>query len=326
MVMRFLMAMATLAAVAGGGAEAASPRDVLDAVVGVRTEVPAEARTADTLGRERRGTGVVIDDNGLVLTIGYLVLEAAAVDLEDRDGKRVPAEIVAYDHESGLGLLRATAPLAARGMPLGSAAAVKVGDPLLAIGRIGRVIGGEAKLVDRREFAGYWEYLLGDALFTSPPFPPHSGAALIDRDGRLIGIGSLVVGNAAGDDLPSPGNMFVPIDALKPILAELLTEGHRDAPPRPWLGLTLREVGGRIVVGGTSDGGPAAGAGVEPGDIVVGIGDRAVTALPDLYRAIWAQGAAGVSVPLRVRRGGRMLDLAVGSIDRNRLLKLRQSY
>lgn len=315
-----------LAALAAPRPSAAAARDVVNAVVGVRTEVPAEARTAGTLGRERLGSGIVIDASGLVLTIGYVILEAAAVDLYDAQGERVPAEVVGYDHATGFGLVRATLPLEAKPVTLGDSAAVAVGDPLLVVSRVGGLGGREAKLVDRREFAGYWEYLLPDALFTTPPHEHFAGAALLDTEGRLIGVGSLYVGDAAAADLPSPGNMFVPVNALKPILGDLLAFGKRNEPGHPWIGVSLIEHGNVIIVRGVSDGGPAEAAGVQPGDVVLGVGNTPTRTLAEFYKQIWALGEPGVRVPLRVLRDSRLIDVDVGSIDRMRWLRLKQSY
>lgn len=319
-------AVLLLTLLAGTTPALAGPREVIDAVVGLRAEVPAEARTAETLGRERLGSGIAIDANGLVLTVGYLVLEAAAVDVYDASGKRVPAEVVAYDHETGFGLVRAGAPLGVEPVPLGRSAEVRVGDPLLVLSRAGPLDVRQASLVDRREYAGYWEYLLPDALLTSPPHPAFAGAALIDRAGRLVGVGSLGVPDAAGADVASPGNLFVPVDALLPILGELLASGRRDGPGRPWLGVYAREHAGRLIVTGVAEDGPAAAAGLEPGDVLVGVGGEPVTDLSHLYRRIWGLGEAGVRIPLKVVRGPRTLDLDVTSTDRLRWLRLRQSY
>lgn len=307
-------------------ATAAGPREIAAAVVGVRAEVPPEARTASSLGRERSGSGVVIDGSGLVVTIGYLILEASAVDLYDDAGRRVPAEIVGYDHESGFGLLRAREKLDVAPIPLGKSRDLPVGDPLLVLSRDGALGGREAKLVSRREFAGYWEYLLPDAVFTTPPHEAWAGAALIDRGGRLVGIGSLMVGDATAENIASPGNMFVPIDALAPIMADLLAMGRRDAPGRPWVGLQALEHGGHVVVRDVADGGPAAGAGLKPGDVVLAVDGTEVDTLAELYRNMWDLGGPGITVPLRVMRENRILELAVPSSDRMRWLKLKQSY
>ena len=304
----------------------AAPADVLKAVVGIRAEVPGDARTADSLGTRRAGTGVVIDSSGLVLTIGYLVVEASDIQLRIAGGGSVPAELVGYDHDTGFGLLRAAAPLDVPPMPLGSSAGVALADPLLVVSLAGAPGAIQAKLVDRREFAGYWEYLLPDALFTAPAMPEFGGAALIDREGRLVGVGSLMVGDANGPGIPSPGNMFVPIDALKARLGDLLAFGRPSGPAHPWLGMTTRDVAGHLVVSGVSADGPAARAGLGPGDILVGVGDQPVTGLADLYRKIWATGEPGVTVPLKVYRSNGIVELPVTSIDRLRWLKLQRSF
>jgi S1-C subfamily serine protease len=323
---RLLLAMALLAALPPVPQAMADPRETVAAVVGLRSEVPAEARTADTLGRERSGSGVVIDGAGLVLTIGYLILEASAVDLYDANGRRIPAEVVGYDHDTGFGLVRASQPLEVAPLPLGDSRRLPIGEPLLVLSRDGELGGREAKLVSRREFAGYWEYLLPDALFTTPPHGAWAGAALIDRDGRLVGIGSLAVGDAAAEGVRSPGNMFVPVDALKPILGDLLAMGRRDASGHPWVGLYALEHAGHVIVRSVVDDGPAEGAGLQPGDVLLAVGGTQVGSLAELYRRIWDLGAPGVTVPLRVMRQDRVLDLNVPSIDRMRWLRLKQSY
>lgn len=310
----------------GAPAAQAGPAETVAAIVGVKTEVPANARTAGTLGRERSGSGVVIDDGGLVLTIGYLILEATAVDLYPVAGKRVPAEIVGYDHDTGLGLVRATLPMEVEPIRLGAAKAVPVGEPLLVLSRDGQLGGRESRLASRREFAGYWEYLLPDAMFTTPPHPDFAGAALIDREGRLVGIGSLLVGDATAPEVQSPGNMFVPVDALAPILGDLLALGRRDSPAHPWVGMSAQEHGGHLIVRSVADDGPAESAGVRPGDVLLAVGGVQVGSLADLYRGMWQLGAPGVQVPLRIRREDRVIELAVPSIDRSRWLRLNQTY
>ncbi|HMR31688.1 MAG TPA: S1C family serine protease [Geminicoccaceae bacterium] len=320
------LAFALLAGLLAQAPVHAAPADVLKAVVGVRAEVPGDARTADTLGTRRAGTGVVIDSSGLVLTIGYLVVEASAIELRTAEGAGIPAELVGYDHDTGFGLVRATAGLGVAPMPLGSSGGVGLGDPLLVVSRAGTPGAIQAKLVDRREFAGYWEYLLPDALFTAPAMPEFGGAALIDREGRLVGIGSLMVGDANGPGIPSPGNMFVPVDALKERLGDLLAFGRPSGPGHPWLGMTTREIAGHLVVAGVSADGPAARAGLGPGDILVGVGDQSVSGLADLYRKIWATGEPGVTVPLKVYRPNGVVELPVSSIDRLRWLKLQRSF
>lgn len=318
---RFLCVLILLAGPAlATTAYAASPAE---SVVTVEARVPADSRTADSLGTERRGAGVVIDQAGLVLTIGYLIMEADEVAVVDGRGTSVAAEVVAYDHETGFGLLRALGRLAGSPARLGSAD-VLVGGQKVTVAAPG--ISGRATLVGRRSFAGGWEYLLEDALFTAPPIPNFGGAGLFDADGRLVGIGSLIVGDAAGDGAGPPGNMFVPIDLLPPILGDLLAFGKSTAPASPWLGLYPEPANGALVVARVSPGGPADGAGIRPGDVILGIGDEPVRRLDALWRRVRALGSAGVEVPLKVLSRGAVRDVVLKSRDRRSWLRLERTY
>jgi S1-C subfamily serine protease len=324
-----LIAAFVLGSVAGFAfsADAQETSGALDAVVQVSAVVPGNARTADSLGTSREGSGIVIDDSGLIVTIGYLILEAAEVEVQPPgSGEPVSASIVAYDHESGFGLLRASQPLEVAPMPLGSASSLRPMQPLLAVSRVGELEPQGVYVVDRREFAGYWEYLLDEAIFTSPPHGQFGGAALVDEDGRLVGIGSLFVGDAALGNRPVPGNMFIPIDYLKPIMGDLLARGRRADPPRPWLGISLEEHRGRLFVTRVSPDSPAAGVGIEPDDLVLGIGGAPVEGLADFYRKLWSRGEAGVEVPLDVLKGVEVRSMPVRTADRYRYLRLNPSY
>jgi S1-C subfamily serine protease len=298
----------------------------LDGVVQVTAHVPNDARTASSLGTRRDGTGVVIDSNGLILTIGYLILEASEVEIGGVSPEPVPARIVAYDHESGFGLLRAAQPLDVAPIPLGVSGDVDRTQPMMVVSRAGEFDAAGVYVVDRRDFAGYWEYLLEDAIFTAPPHAQFGGAALISRDGRLVGIGSLFVNDAATRERPIPGNMFVPVDHLKPIMADLLTRGRRADPGRPWLGVTLEEHRGRVFVQRVSPDGPAAAAGIAPSDLILGIDGVQVNGLADFYRKLWSQGEAGVDVPLDVLQGIGIGSVVVKSGDRYRYLRLNPTY
>lgn len=297
----------------------------LDAVLGLRAEVPSDARTAATLGRERQGSAVLIDSAGLALTIGYLVLEASQVDLLDAKGRTIPADIVAYDQGTGFGLVRALLPIDAEPLPLAVDAGSGMEEPLLVVSRAGSLEGTQVSLADRRVFAGYWEYLLDEALFTTPMHNQFGGAALIDTSGRLVGIGSLRVGDSRGDGEPSPGNMFVPASLLPPILAELLATGHA-GDAKPWLGIISRESEEGVVLGRVTEDGPAAAAGLRPGDRVVAVGDAPIGNLETLYRSVWQLGGAGVVVPMRVERGDKLLEVKVKSIDRLSFLRVEPTF
>jgi S1-C subfamily serine protease len=300
---------------------------ILDAVVKLRAQVPSDARTAPFLGTEREGSGVLIDSGGLIVTIGYLITEAMGVEVTAPGGKPVPATVVGFDSESGLGLVRANQKLEAKPLPLGSAKGLKEKQPVL-IAAFGGVEGAQpAVVVSRRPFAGYWEYLLDEAIFTAPPHLNWSGSALIAPDGKLLGIGSLIVGDAKKGDKALPGNMFVPIDLLKPNLGDLLASGRPAAAPRPWLGINAQEVGGRIVVTRISPEGPAEKAGILRGDTLRSIGGRPVNELADLWQRLWAQGPAGTEIRLGISHGGsEPRDVTVKTIDRYRYLKLDTTY
>ena len=295
----------------------------LSAVVGLKATVPADAFTAETLGTERAGSGVLIDAKGLVLTIGYLITEAEQIWLTLATGKIVPGHVLGYDQETGFGLVQALARLDTAYLPLGSSARLRPGESVVVAASGGRAKSIAAIVQAKQEFAGYWEYVLDEALFTSPAHPTWSGTAVIGSGGELVGIGSLQL--QQGGDTAGKGavdvNMAVPIDVLKPILDDLRTTGRRRGPARPWLGLFATEVGERIVVAGISGRGPARKADLRPGDVILRVGAHEVTSLAGFFRAIWAQGPAGVEVPIVVIREGRQMAVNVRSVDRAKLLK-----
>lgn len=302
--------------------------ELLQAIVKVKTFVPADARSSQNLGTEREGTGILIDASGLIVTIGYVILEADRVELTARDGRKVPAEIVGYDYESGFGLIRAMTKIAAKPMKMGESAEVKVKDRVLAINHAGNQGMRPAVVVSRREFAGYWEYMLPSAIFTAPPIMDWGGAALVAPDGRLVGIGSLIVNDPmdAGSASIGPGNMFIPIDDLKPVMADLMTQGRPSSTPRPYLGLNSEEVRGRVFVTKVAPDTPAAKAGVKPGDIILGVGGQPVSTLSEFYKALWGSGPAGIDVKLNMLQGVAPAEVTVKSADRYRFLKLNRSY
>lgn len=311
----------------GPGAVAAGPEGELayrlEAVVRVHAEIPTDARTAAYLGTERDGAGVVIDDAGLVVTIGYLITEAMGAEVTTGSGRVSRADVVGFDIASGLGLLRAAEPLAVKPIPIGTATALTEKTPVVVAASGGPEAVLPAVVVSRRDFVGYWEYLLEDAIFTAPPHPAWSGAALLGPDGKLAGIGSLVVSDAKAD---LPGNMFVPIDRLQPVMGDLLALGRPSAPSRPWLGVNLRELDGKLVVGRVALNGPSDKAGVRHGDRVTAIDGAPVHELADFYRTLWRHGDAGVTVRLGVTRQGEEREIEVNTIDRYRYLKLDTTY
>jgi S1-C subfamily serine protease len=297
----------------------------LDAVVGVRAEIPEDAFTASILGTERLGNGVVIREDGLILTIGYLITEAQTLWVTTNTGGVVPGHPLGYDQVTGFGLIQPLGRLRSPVLPRGSIAGSTVGDDVLVIGHGGRAHALKAKIIARREFAGYWEYVLDEALFTAPAHPQWGGSAVVDQTGRLLGIGSLLLQETV-DGESVQGNMIVPIDLLAPILEDMLTMGRPNRPPRPWLGMYTTEGNGQLVVGGLAGGGPAERGGVRMGDLVLEVAGRRVSSLADLFRNVWSLGAAGTEIPLTLAREGSVVRLRLRSADRNDFLKKPQLH
>ncbi len=304
-------------------AQTASLNELVASVVGIKTSINPDGRTAGSLGREREGSGIVLDDAGLVLTIGYLMVEAQTAEIRTSSGRTVPASVVGYDAETGFGLLRAILPLELRPMAIGRSAELKEGDAVLIASFGGTGMITPAHVVSKRQFAGDWEYLLDEAIFTSPPHPEWSGAALINRAGRLVGVGSLIVGDARGTGERSPGNMFVPVDLLPPILGDLIATGRVSGPGRPWLGVAANETSRGLVVERVTPDSPAKAANLQPGDVIVSVNGEKPKDLADFYRKVWMQGSAGSAIPLDLLRNNEVRRVEVQSMNRLDHLKLK---
>jgi S1-C subfamily serine protease len=293
----------------------------LRSVVNLKTYIPADAFTAGTLGTERAGSGVVINDTGLIATIGYLVTEAETIWITSANGNAVAGHALAYDQGSGFGLVQALGRLDLPKLEMGDSDRLKVGDQVVFAAGGGRHHAVETRVVGRQEFAGYWEYVLDDAIFTAPAHPFWGGGGLIGDDGKLLGIGSLILqqGDRKGRRLDM--NMIVPIGYLTPIMQDLLTYGRVNTPSRPWLGMYATEGDEAIVVGGLADNGPAEQAGVHTGDRILSVNDEEITELAGLWRRVWASGSAGADVRLQLQRDTARLALTVRSADRTKFLK-----
>jgi len=300
--------------------------DFTTAIVKLGIRVPPEARTAQTLGVEREGTGVVIDDAGHILTIGYLLLEAESIIVITGDGRVLPAGVTGFDHATGFGLVRVTQPLGCGPLAMGSSADAHELVPAVIAAHSAAGGLSDACIISRRAFTGWWEYALDNAIFTAPARDNHSGAALLNAAGELIGIGSLWVGDALDGGVAFPGNMFVPIDLLQPILADLKTHGRRGGSARPWLGVYSEELRQHVVVTQVLRDSPAERGGLRRGDIVLAIGGQAIGSQAEFYHTLWASGAAGVEVTLQVWRNKAVRELAVRSIDRMEYLRPWTSF
>jgi len=292
---------------------------VLASVVGLHSIIPNDAFSAETLGTERAGNGVVIDD-GLVLTVGYLITEAEAVWLHLGDGRVVEGHALGVDAASGFGLVQALGHLDLEPVPLGSSRASEIGDHVVVGGAGGRTRSVACQIVAKQEFAGYWEYLLDEAIFTYPAHPNWGGTGLLSNRGELIGIGSLQL-EREREGKAEHVNMIVPIDLLKPALEDLKKFGRVNKPARPWLGMYSTEIDNRVVVIGISAKGPAARAELKAGDVILALNGEKITSQSTFYRKLWALGPAGVDVPLTVHHDGVTFDVVLTSIDRTRLLK-----
>jgi serine protease Do len=292
-------------------------------VVKVQAQAVKDARSLNTLGSQREGTGVVVDSNGLVLTIGYLIVEAENVQLSTADGKVFPATVVGYDNRTGLGVVRSLTPLPVKPVDFGVSATAAERELVLIVGFDGVA---PAYIVSKRPFVGYWEYLLDEAIYTAPATVNWQGAALLDRQGKLLGIGSLAVGDSMGAQTQVPGNMFLPIDLLKPVVGELVATGHVGAKPRPWLGVNTQDVQGHIIVTRVSPDSPAEAAGLARGDLIVGIAGQPVKGQADFYVRLWARGDAGVEVPLDVLKGTKIEQYTVKSMAREQYYRAKPVY
>ena len=294
---------------------------VLSAVVGLRATAPNDAFTAGALGTEREGSGVVIGDDGLLLTMGYLITEAETVWLTSADGRAVPGHALAFDGETGFGLVQPLGKLDLPKLEFGDSSSLTLGEQVLFASAGGRKRTIETKIVGRQEFAGYWEYLLDEALFTAPAHPFWGGGALIGKDAKLLGVGSLILQQGDSKGRRHDMNMIVPIDILPPILDDLRRYGQVNRPPRPWLGVYAMEDDETVVIGGIADGGPAERAGLRTGDHVLAVEDEEVTDLAGLWRGVWACGPAGARVTLMVQRDERRMPVSIATVDRRTLLK-----
>ncbi len=317
----FSVALSTWRAVNAPVTQSGRGGKLPDAVVKLSIKTVAGARSIDTLGAEREGTGVVIDASGLILTVGYLVIEAGSVLAMAPDGRVYPATVIGFDHASGFGLLRGQAGMAKRPLKLGDATRLQ---PLQCV-RVAthQSAGGvtAACVSSRRRFTGWWEYMIDDAIFTAPPRGEHSGAALLDDDDRLLGIASLWVSDTLATGVAFPGNMFIPINLLNPILDDLVTHGRRPAPGRPWLGIYTEDVEGHVVVTRTLPDGPAARSGIKRGDIVLGVAGHSVGNQSEFYERLWASGKAGDDVTLHVLHDKKVKHFVVYSADRTDYFK-----
>jgi S1-C subfamily serine protease len=302
---------------------ATQAEEVLKAVVKIRALIPEDARTASVLGTEREGHGIVFDPKGHILTAGYLIVESERIEVTGSDGRKLAASFIGYDHATGLGILRAEGQLHVEPMKFGSASDLKEGAPVIVAGHGGLEAAIGARVVARREFTGYWEYILDQAIYTAPAYAQFAGAALIGPDGELLGVGSLFTQLSVPGMGMLPCNVFIPIDLLHPILDDLIATGRSKQPARPWLGIHAEETHQRVFITRITAGGPAEEAGLQPDDLVLTVNGKAVNGLSDFYRKVWEAGSAGTQVKLGILKGIEVKEITVRTGDRNRFLLMK---
>jgi S1-C subfamily serine protease len=295
------------------GAAASTPSAVArvrTAIVGLQVLVPPDRPSAATLGEERAGSATIIDPDGLAVTVGYLVLDAARIEVTLEDGRRTTAGLVGHDFESGLALIR----LDPAGVPypraqLGQSAPLAAGQPvaIVGVGGAGPPVGVMVRVTGVGPFVAYWEYLLDRAVFVAPHHPAFGGAALVDPDGALVGVVSL--------RLPA-GHLAIPIDLLAPARDAMIRTGRPARPPRPWLGIRAIGMDGGIGIAGVSPAGPAQAAGLRPGDVILRMNGERVADVEVFYRRLWAQ-PVNQPLELGVWRDGALETITVRPRDRS---------
>ena len=298
----------------------------LASVVSIRADIPDDAFTAAILGTERHGHGAVINDQGLIATIGYLVTEAERIWIQTANGDMLAGDLVGYDYESGFGLVQALGKLGVNPLQMGDVRELRVGDRAIVAGHGGRTQAVGVEVIAKQEFVGYWEYIVDEAIYTSPPHPNWGGAALLGPDGKLYGVGSLYAQQIRGSGEHDDGNMIVPIQLLVDILDEMLRYGQTMKPPRPWLGMFATETENGLIVAGLYEQAPAAMANIQAGDRIVKLAGQPVDSLSELFRQVWAMGEAGTVVPLTIMREGSLVDVAIASVDRRQHWKTPQLH
>jgi S1-C subfamily serine protease len=288
-------------------------------IVGLHVRAPETAASSARLGSRRFGSAVIFDARGYALTVSYLLLDATELEARTRDGRRWEARLVGLDLDAGLGVIKleGAGPWAAA--PLGRST------DLVAAARTGTVgvdedgdlvyVAGAVQAI--RRFSASWEYMLDRALIVAPASPQWGGSAVVNDRGEVVGIVSLRLGEAPHVNLAIPSEKFLPVKD------ELIAAGRIvSRPPRPWLGLYTVDVRGGVVVSDFSPAGPAASAGFLKGDRILRVNGVAVASQSEFYEQLWS-GRAGDRIEVAVQRDDRVRVIAVTSVDRHRLFRVR---
>ena len=291
-------------------------KKLYESIVRIYSIVPPDARTANSLGTERRGSGVIIDDKH-ILTIGYIVVEADTINIGLPGGKTVPGELVGYDHTSGFGILRTINSTKLNPLKLGDSDEIKVDELLFVMPYPDQGQASAANAVSRRSFAGWWEYYLDKPIYTFPMNYSWAGTPLINQQGEILGIGSLFVSESLSPGVSSPGNLFVPINDLKPILKDLIDNGRRTKNIKPYMGLSSEDSTGKVSVTRVNENGPAAKAGIMPNDVILSVNGKDVRNMTEFYKTVWGLGGPGTVLKLDIDRNEQRLSFELTTMDRN---------
>ena len=289
--------------------------DLYNSIVSIHSKIPDEARTSKSLGTVRQGSGVVIDNKN-ILTIGYVVLEASEISIGLINGKKIPGRLIAYDFETGFGLVSPIVSTKLKSLKIGDSSKIKMDDSIFILPSPTMGIGSLAKMVSRRPFVGWWEYYLEKPIYTLPNNPAWTGAPLVNSQGEIVGIGSLFIRDAVSPEIISPGNMFVPINLLKPIMKDLVKYGRRTSNINPYIGLSSDDNSGKIVVTKVSKDGPSYKVGIKPDDVITGVNGRLVNNLETFYKTLWSTRNYGAMIKVDINRNGKKMSFNIRSINR----------
>jgi S1-C subfamily serine protease len=289
---------------------------IIPAVVGIHSKIPLDRPSVLTLGPLRWGSGVIYDPQGYILTVGYIVSDAAEIQVSLQDGRTVPARLVGVDAQSGIGVIKMEGEGPWPAAPLGDSTRAAVGDTTATLGVDSdkKLVVTQGSIQEIKRFAGYWEYMIDRALIVAPYNPSFGGSPLVNGRGEVIGVTSLRLG-----ETPQV-NLAIPIEYFIAVREELLAKGGLPSrPPRPWIGVYTVPTPQGLIVAGGSPTGPAAEAGFQRGDVIVRLNGQSVEGQEDFYQKLW-QTKVGDEIAIVVLRENKFEILKLKTVDRQRAM------
>ena len=268
-------------------------------------QMPDEAQRASSLG-----SGVIVTQNGYILTNHHVVDAASEIEVALPDGKKLLAKVVGNDPESDLAVLKVEADNL-RAVTFGTSETLRVGDVVLAIGNpfgVGQAVtSGIVSALGRSglHINTFENFIQTDAAIN----PGNSGGALVDARGNLVGINTAIYSRSGG----SMGIGFaIPVSTVKLVLDQIVRHG---AVTRGWIGVEIQEITPALaesfklsdtrgaIIAGVLNGGPADKAGIKPGDVLFEVQGKPVTDPAGMLNLISAL-PPGSTAQLRLRRQG----------------------